>query len=49
MRKSVHNETIWFRVNSALAEKVREKAATEGASPSEYLRELVRREVREMA
>lgn len=49
MRKVVHNETIWFRVNSALAEKVRARAAIEGASPSEYIRELVRREVRDAA
>lgn len=49
MRKQVHNETLWCRVNTVLAEKVRERAATEGASPSEYLRDLIRREVREVA
>lgn len=49
MRKPVHNETLACRLNSSLAEKVRERAADEGASPSEFLRSLIRREVREMA
>ena len=49
MRKAVHNETLWVRVNTTLAEKLRDRAATEGASPSEYLRDLIRRDVREMA
>ncbi|MBA3527144.1 MAG: hypothetical protein H0T82_09525 [Sphingomonas sp.] len=46
MRKPVHNETLWCRVNTVLATKARERAAGEGASPSEYLRDLIRRDVR---
>lgn len=49
MREAVHNETMFFRVNAALAAKLREKAAVDGASPSEYLRELVRRDLRQAA
>ena len=49
MRKSVHDQTMFFRVNAALADRLRAKAEGLGASPSEYLRELVRRAVRENA
>jgi predicted DNA binding CopG/RHH family protein len=49
VRKPVHNETLACRVSSSLAERVRQRAANEGASPSEYIRQLIRREVLEVA
>ena len=49
MRQAVHDERLWFRINADLAERMRAKAAAEGASASEYLRNVVRREVLEDA
>jgi hypothetical protein len=45
LRKPVHDARLWFRANSALVQAVEEQAEARRMSPSEYLRDVVRREV----
>ena len=49
LRKPVHDARLWFRANSLLVEALEAKAEARRMSPSEYLREVVRREVMEAA
>ena len=49
MRHAVHDSVIRFRVNEALMTAAEAKARQEGMTLSEFLRQAVRREVREAA
>lgn len=45
----IQTQMIGFRAPKILAEKLEERARAEGMRTSEYLRDLIRRDVREAA
>jgi hypothetical protein len=49
VRNQVHDSRLWFRANSDLVHALQAKAEARRMSPSEYLRDVVRREVLEAA
>jgi hypothetical protein len=49
MRGRMHNQIIGFRANERLLAALREQAERRCMSPSEYLRDVIRREVLEAA
>jgi hypothetical protein len=49
MRAQTHNQIIGFRANAKLLAALREQAERRCMSPSELLRDVVRREVLEAA
>lgn len=46
-RRTTHSETLAFRINGTLVAAAETKAARMGMSLSEFLRDAVRREVRD--
>ena len=49
MRAGVHDSVVRFRVNEGLISEAEAKARREGMTLSEFIRQAVRREVREAA
>jgi len=49
MREPVHDSVIRFRANAALIASAERKARREGMSLSEFLRQALRRELKEAA